>query len=97
HGLRGTTANLPFDHAGMQDVPAVVGRYIAVDAYLAGDAVDLGTAKIEDEAMAERRVDLVGVDGCRQLRRRPEHRLPDCVAHLIGKQSRRPMAYRRKA
>ena len=67
--------DLPLDHARMQDAAAVVHGDVFVDAHGAAGAVDLDAAEIEDEAVAERRIDLVGFGRRGQFRRRPERRL----------------------
>ncbi len=57
--MREAAGDLAGHHAGMQHAAAVVHGDVFVDAHRAGDAIDLDAAEIEDEAVAERRVDLV--------------------------------------
>ena len=83
--------DLPGDHAGMQDAAAVVHGDVFVDAHRAGDAVDLDAAEIENEAVAERRIDFVFFGRRRQFRRRPEHGLAQRLVSS-GHKARRPVA-----
>ena len=64
-----TAANLSVDHGRMQDGPAVMHGDVAVDPRLQGGPIDLDAAEIEDEAVAERGVDMVVFVRCGQLRR----------------------------
>src|ERR1035437_2664674 len=57
--LTKATADLAIDHPRMQNCAAVVHRHVAIDAGLAGDAVDFHAAKIEYEAVTYRRIDVV--------------------------------------
>ena len=90
-------ADLPRHHRRMQDAAAIVHRDIAVEADGAGRRIDLDAAEIENEAMAQRAIDLVGVGRRRELRRRPENRLADSLTKIGGKRARRPMAARGEA
>ena len=89
--LREAAGDLTRHHAGMQNAAAVMHRDIFVDAHRARDAIDLDAAEIEDEAVAERRIDLVGVGRRGQLRRRPEYGLADRLI-CRRERARRPMA-----
>ena len=55
-------------------------------------AIDLDAAEIEDEAVAERGVDLVVLGRRGQFRRRPEHGLADRLIDIVRQRARRPMA-----
>ena len=60
-------------------------------------AIDLDAAEIENEAVAERRVDLVGFGRRGELRRRPEHSLADRLAKLGGQACPAPNGRSRQA
>ena len=68
----------------MQDAAAIVHGDIVVDAHGAGRRIDLDAAEIEDEAVAERAIDLVGVGRRGELRRRPEYGLADRLIESAG-------------
>src|SRR3984957_13941130 len=57
--LREAAADLPVDHGRMQDRPAVMHGDVAVDPRLQGRAIYFDAAEIEDEAVAQRRVDMI--------------------------------------
>ena len=59
-----------------------------------GVAIDLDRADVEDEAVAKRAVDLVGLVRRGELRRRPEHRLAQRRRLARRQRPRRPMARR---
>src|SRR5262249_57824888 len=65
--------DLTVSQAGIEDGPAIVARNVFVDADLPGVAVDLYAAKIETEAVSERRVDLVVCGGRREVGGAPGH------------------------
>ena len=80
-------ANLPVDHGRMQDGPAVVHGDVAVDPRLQGGPIDLDAAEIEDEAVAERGVDMVVFVRGGQLRRAPEHGFADRLSDAVGQRA----------
>ena len=93
--VREAAGHLARHHAGMQHAAAVVHGDVFVDAHRAGDAVDLDAAEIENEAVAERRVDAVVLGRRGQLRRRPEHGLAQRLI-VLRRACRAPSAPRRR-
>ena len=65
--MRKPAGHLARHHAGMQHAAAVVHGDVFVDAHRAGDAIDLDAAEIEDEAVAERGVDVVRLRSARSV------------------------------
>ena len=76
-GLGEAARDLPRDHARMEDAAAVVHADVTLDPDLGAHAIDLERADIEDEAVTEGAIDLVGLVGCSEPGRRPEHGLAD--------------------
>ena len=89
--LRKATADLARHHRRMQDATAIVHGDIAIDVHGAASCIDLDAAEIEDEAVAQRAVDLVGVVRRGEFGRRPEHGLPDRLIEFGGDRAWRPM------
>ena len=90
-GMREAAGDLPRHHAGMQDAAAVVHGDVFVDAHRAGGPIDLDAAEIEDEAVAQRGVDLVLLGRRRQFGRSPEHGFAQRLV-FFRHQTGRPMA-----
>ena len=89
--LRKAAVDLARHHGRMQDAAAIVHGDIAVDVRGAGSRIDLDAAEIEDEAVAQRAVDLVGFVRRGEFGWRPEYRLPDRLIEFGGDRAWRPM------
>ena len=85
--LREAAAHLAVDHGRMQDRPAIVHGDVAIDPRFQRGAVDLDAAEVEDEAVAERGIDVIVFVGRGQFRRRPEHGLADGLSDAIGQRA----------
>ena len=72
-------------------------RDVAIEPNGARGRINFDAAEIENEAVAQRTVDLVGFGRRRQLRRRPEYGFADCLIEFGGDCARRPMAGRGQA
>ena len=96
-GLGKAAADLSVDHGRVQDCPAVMHGHVAVDPRLQGRPIDLDAAKIEDEAVAERGVDVVGFVRRGQFRRAPEYGFADRLSDAVGQRGGRPVAQPRDA
>src|SRR3978361_972963 len=77
-----SAGHLAGDHSWMKYSPAVVHGDVFVNAYRRGEAIDLDAAKIEDEAVAERRISFIVLRRRGELRRRPEHGLAQSLRAL---------------
>src|ERR1700730_9010370 len=89
--------HLPVEQGGVQDAAGIVERDVFVDPHLSGAAVDFDAAKIEDEAVSRRAVDLVQFVGRYQARRSPEHRFAQGRRAFIREYAGRPVARPRDA
>src|SRR5260370_5918769 len=70
---------------------------VTVDPRLQGRPIDFDAAEIEDEAVAQRRVDMVFFVRGGQLRRAPENGFADRLSDPVGQCAWRPVAERRDA
>src|SRR5260370_33138267 len=68
---------------------------VTVDPRLQGRPIDFDAAEIEDEAVAQRRVDMVFFVRGGQLRRAPENGFADRLSDPVGQCAWRPVAERR--
>ena len=89
--LREAACDLARNHAGMQNAPAVMHGDIFVDAHRASDAINFDSTEIENESVAKRRIDFVGIGRRGEFRGRPEHGLAQRLIAL-GHHARRPVA-----
>src|SRR6516165_11565012 len=91
HRLREPAEYLAVEQRRVQDPPGIVHCHVFVDAHLSGVAVDLDAAKIENEPIDRRGVDLVGFARRVEPGRRPEYGFAQYRGIGIGEGSGRPM------
>ena len=76
----------------MQNLTAIMHRHIAVEPNRAGGRIDLDPAEIENEAVAQRTVHLVGFGRRGELGRSPENGFADGLIEAGGNRAWGPMA-----